>query len=126
MDATATARTQRGATIVRRYCSCDFTRVCRCGLPATRSGWTVESLAALKRANREHGSLSRAAAEVGEPLQRTNIALEALLGRTPAQALAALEARAAREKYEAEKAATLEVLTSPVVLDALSMLRMQA
>ena len=105
MSATAAIARSTALRIVRRYCSCDFTPACRCDLPATRTGWTVESLAELRQAMKDHGSLSAAAAIVGEPLQRANVALEALLGRSPAQALAALEARAAHLKYEAERQA---------------------
>lgn len=105
-------------SIIRRYCACDLERVCRCDLPRTLSGWTVGKLSRLRLAMQEHASLSVAASEVSETLQRANIALEALLGRTPSQALAALEARASRERYEAEKAEAQAPL-SPAVLTLL-------
>lgn len=108
--------------LVRRYCSCDLERICRCSLPRTLSGWTVGKLSRLKLAMREHGSLSTAAAEVGETLHRANVALDTMLGKTPTQALAALEAKASREKYQAEQAATVRALTAPAVMEALAVL----
>lgn len=109
--------------LIRRYCSCDLERICRCNLPRTLSGWTVGRLSRLKLAMREHGSLSTAAAEVGETLHRANVALDAMLGMTPTQALAALEAKASREKYQAEQAATARALSTPAVMEALAVLR---
>lgn len=123
MHATAAIRFERKPGIIRRYCSCDLERICCCDLPKTLSGWTVGKLSRLKLAMREHGSLSTAAAEVGETLQRANIALDTMLGKTPTQALAALEAKASREKYQAEQQATLRALSSPAVLDAVKLLR---
>lgn len=123
MHATAAIRSETKPGIIRRYCSCDVARVCRCGLASPLSGWTVGKLSRLRLAMRDRGSLSVAAAEVAETPQRANIALEALLGRTPSQALAALEARASRERYEAEKAARAEALSSPAVLAAVGLLR---
>lgn len=105
MHATAAICSERKPGIIRRYCSCDPLRFCRCGHPRTQSGWTVGKLSRLKLAMQQHGSLSPAAAEVGETLQRANIALDAMLGATPTQALAAMEAKAAREKYQADQAA---------------------
>lgn len=93
---TTTIEPRQFTALVRRFCSCDFVRVCHCGLPQTRSGWTVAALARLKREMQEHGSLQRAAETLGESRQRCNIALDALLGRTPTHALAALEAKAAK------------------------------
>jgi len=104
--------------IVRRYCSCDLVRACRCSLPATTCGWTVQKLARLRQAMRDHGSLSIAAAAVDETQHRANIALEALLGRNPHQALAAMEARAARQREEADKAR--DAAPSPALLQALA------
>lgn len=123
MHATAAIREKRKPGIIRRYCSCDLERICRCGLPQTLSGWTVGKLSQLRLAMREHGSLSIAAAEVGETLQRANIALDTMLGKTATQALAALEAKASKEKYQAERAAMAEALSSPAVLTALATLR---
>ncbi|MDO9607254.1 MAG: hypothetical protein Q7J26_01915 [Brevundimonas sp.] len=123
MHATAAIRFERKPGIIRRYCSCDLERICRCDLPRTLSGWTVGKLSRLKLAMREHGSLSTAAAEVGETLHRANVALDTMLGKTPTQALAALEAKASREKYQAEQQATLRALSSPAVLDAVKLLR---
>ncbi|GLK49648.1 hypothetical protein GCM10017620_26210 [Brevundimonas intermedia] len=110
--------------LIRRYCSCDLERICRCDLPRTLSGWTVGKLSRLRLAMREHGSLSTAAAEVGETLHRANVALDTMLGKTPTQALAALEAKASRDKYQAEQQATLQALSSPVVQEALAALRL--
>lgn len=123
MHATAAIRFEKKPGIIRRYCRCDLERICRCDLPRTLSGWTVGKLSRLRLVMHEHGSLSTAAAEVAETLQRANIALEALLGRTPTQALAALEARASRERYEADRAAALQSLGSPAMLAALECLR---
>lgn len=122
MYATAAIRSGPKAGIIRRYCSCDLERICRCDLPHTLSGWTVAKLSQLRMTMRDHGSLSIAAAEVSETRQRANVALEALLGRTPVQALAALEARASRERYEADKAAMAQALSSPAVLKAVGLL----
>lgn len=122
MHATAAIRSQRKPEIIRRYCRCDLERICRCGLPSSRSGWTVAKLARLQQAMREHGSLGPAAAEVGETRHRANVALDAMLGKSPVHALAALEARASRQRYEADKAAMLKALDTPAVLDALKML----
>ena len=94
--ATTTFEPRQFAGLVRRFCGCDFVRVCHCGLPQTRSGWTVGALSRLKLEMQEHGSLQRAAETLGESRQRCNIALDALLGRTPTHALAALEAKAAK------------------------------
>jgi hypothetical protein len=123
LHATAAIRFERKPGIIRRYCSCDLERICRCDLPRTLSSWTVGKLSRLKLAMREHGSLSTAAAEVGETLHRANVALDTMLGKTPTQALAALEAKASREKYQAEQAATVRALTSSAVMEALAVLR---
>lgn len=122
MHATAAIRSKRKPGFIRRYCSCDLERICRCGLPSSRSGWTIDKLTRLQQAMREHGSLGPAAAEVGETRHRANVALDAMLGKSPVHALAALEARASRERYEADKAAVLKALDQPAVLDALKML----
>ncbi len=45
-----------------------------------------------------------------------------MLGKSPAHALAALEARASRERYEADRAAMLKALDQPAVIEALKML----
>lgn len=82
--------------LVRRYCSCAIPATECCDLPQRHSGWTVERLAALRREMQAHGSVQKAAEALGESLQRCGIALFALLGRSPAHALAALERQAAR------------------------------
>lgn len=84
------------SSVVRRFCACELERICRCGLPRTRSGWSVESLTTLRATMREHGSLETTAAVLGESRRRCNVALNALIGRTPAHALAALEHLAER------------------------------
>ena len=122
MHATAAIRSKRKPGIIRRYCSCDLERVCGCDLVRTRSGWTVEKLIRLQQAMREHRSLRAAAAEVEETCHRANLALDAMLGKSPAHALAALEARASRERYEADKAAMLRAFDQPAVIEALKML----
>lgn len=114
MHATAAIRSERKPGIIRRYCSCASLRLCTCSLPAPRSGWSIERLERLRQVMREHGSLAIAAAAVDETLQRANIALEALLGRTPEQAMAALEARASRERYETDRLSALAQSTMTV------------
>lgn len=104
MHATAAICAPTNPGIIRRYCVCELGRGCLCDLASSRSGWTIEKLARLRQSMRDHGSLSIAAAEVDETVRRANVALEALLGRSPQQAFAALEAKVARERYEAEKA----------------------
>lgn len=94
MLATVETDFRRFPGLVRRYCRCDFVRRCTCGDPTPASGWTVERLARLRALMNEHGSVAIAAFLLGEPAQRCNIALNDLLGRTPAHALAVLEARA--------------------------------
>ena len=82
--------------IVRRYCGCGVLNRCICNLPRPASGWTIERLSELRRLKCEGLSLDDAAFELGESRQRCNIALNALIGRTPAHALAALEHQAKR------------------------------
>ncbi len=94
--ATTTFEPRQVPGLVRRYCGCGGLNACRCGLPRPNSGWTVASLTRLRTAMRDHGSLQIAAAELGDSVQNCNIALNALLGRTPTHALAALEAKAAK------------------------------
>jgi len=123
LRATAAIRLERKPGIVRRYCACDLERICRCGLPQTLSGWSVGKLSRLKLAMETHRSLSSAAAEVGETLQRANIALDEMLGATPTQALARMEARASHQKYQKDQAALAKALSLPAVRDALNALR---
>lgn len=60
----------------------------------TRSGWTVGALVDLRDlAISFRGDLTEIAAAMGTETWDCDIALNALLGRTPAEALAALEAR---------------------------------
>lgn len=90
------------ATIVRRFCSCaprpagweDYR--CGCGLPRPRTSWSVGRLSRLRELMREHGSLATVAHLLDETQHDCNLALDALLGATPTQALARLEAQAAR------------------------------
>ncbi|WP_312203874.1 hypothetical protein [Brevundimonas sp.] len=59
-----------------------------------RSGWTVGRLSALRElAHSFRGDLTEVAAALGCDKADCDIALNALLGRTPTQALQALEAR---------------------------------
>jgi len=85
------------ATIVRRFCACGARNRCRCDLPPARSGWTVEGLVELRQLMREHASLETVALLTGASRRECNVALNALVGRTPAHALAALEARKTRQ-----------------------------
>lgn len=80
--------------IVRRYCACGQLNRCTCGLPRPSSGWTVGRLAELRTLRREGFSLEHAAFQVASTPQRCNIALNALVGRTPGHALAVLERQA--------------------------------
>lgn len=80
--------------IIRRFCSCELERVCRCGLPRTRTGWTVASLSRLREVHGQTHDLTLTAMMLGETRNRCNLALDHLIGRTPAHALAALEAAA--------------------------------
>lgn len=79
------------AGIVRRYCDCGVRQSCRCGLPLASSGWSVAGLTDLRDLMREHGSLKTVARLSGRSVRECNRALNALLGRTPVHALAALE-----------------------------------
>jgi hypothetical protein len=66
--------------------------------PMTRSGWTVSKLTELREVAADFGGdLTEIASLIGETRRRCNIALDALVGRTPEQALAVLEAAADRE-----------------------------
>jgi hypothetical protein len=85
------------ATIIRRFCACGTKNHCRCDLPPARSGWTVEGLVELRQLMREHASLETVALLTGASRRECNVALNALVGRTPAHALAALEARKTRQ-----------------------------
>lgn len=85
-----------GPALMRRFCSCDFTAPCRCGQEPPKSGWTVHGLAHLWDLMKEHGSLAIAAQLLDRTQHDCNIALDALLGATPAHALARLEARVER------------------------------
>ena len=78
---------------LRRFCECSPGR-CACGLPQTRSGWTVESLTELRDLMALHRSVAIVARMTGWNARDCNIALNALMGRTPVHALAALEALA--------------------------------
>lgn len=61
---------------------------------AGRSGWTAGRLSALRDlAHSFRGDLTEIAAALGRDRADCDIALNALLGRTPTQALQALEAR---------------------------------
>jgi hypothetical protein len=82
--------------LMRRFCSCGLQNHCVCGLPRPASGWTVGRLSMLRELMREHGSMTIAAQLLGESTHNTNLALDALLGRTPTHALAVLEAKAKR------------------------------
>lgn len=82
--------------LVRRFCGCGADNACRCGLPRRLTGWTVESLTELRQLMHDHGSLHAAAALLGETSHECNLALDALMSRTPTHALAVLEARKAR------------------------------
>ena len=99
MLTTATRQPQRPfpAAIVRKFCACGATNRCRCDLPPGRSGWTVEGLTELRQLMREHASLETVALLTGASRRECNVALNALVGRTPAHALAALEARKTRQ-----------------------------
>lgn len=92
------------AAIVRRFCSCarrpsgwdDYRCSCSCGLPRPKTRWSVGRLSRLREMMREHGSLVTVAELMDETQHDCNLALDALLGATPTQALARLEAQAAR------------------------------
>lgn len=79
------------AGMLRRYCACGVINRCGCGLPVAASGWSVAGLQDLRDLMREHGSLHAVAALTGRSVRECNRALNALIGRTPAHALAALE-----------------------------------
>lgn len=83
--------------IVRRFCACGTMIRCHCDLPPARSGWTVEGLAELRQLMREHGSLETVALITGASRRDCNVALNALIGRTPVHAFAALEAGMPRQ-----------------------------
>ncbi|NBW06949.1 MAG: hypothetical protein EBR82_02860 [Caulobacteraceae bacterium] len=80
--------------IVRRYCDCGALNRCVCGLPRADSGWTVDRLQRLRILRLEGHSVSECAFQLGQDAQQTNIAINAMLGRTPAHALAVLERQA--------------------------------
>lgn len=81
---------------IRRFCSCGAVNRCACGLPRPESGWTVAGLTALRQAMKDHLCLATVSAVTGRTTHDCNVALFALMGRTPAHALAALEAKAAK------------------------------
>lgn len=85
-----------GPALLRRFCRCDFVSPCGCGQEPPRSGWTVAGLTGLRDLYREHRSLTRVAALTSRRQHDCNVALDALLGRTPTHALAVLEAQAAK------------------------------
>lgn len=61
----------------------------------SHSGWTITSLSDLRDlAHSFRGDLTEVAAALGRDRSDCDIALNAFLGRTPAQTLQALEARA--------------------------------
>lgn len=63
--------------------------------PRGRSGWTIAKLALLRELNREFRSdLVEIADLLGETRHHCNLALDAMLGRSPIEAYAFLEARA--------------------------------
>lgn len=87
--------------IVRRFCDHPLRErgphgwdrpPCLCGLPRPVSRWTVAKLARLRQLMHEHGSVAIAARLLDERVHDCDIALAALMGRTPAHALAAIEA----------------------------------
>jgi hypothetical protein len=78
------------AAPIARFCGCR-SGACNCGLKRPMSGWTVESLTELQNEMRLHLSLKAVVEQLGGDTQGYNIALNALLGRTPAHALAVLE-----------------------------------
>lgn len=92
----ARASPARLAGFVRRFCECGALNRCVCNRPRPASGWTVGRLSYLRELMHDHGSVGVAADVLGDSVQRCNLALNALLGRTPAHALAALEAAAER------------------------------
>lgn len=83
---------------IRRFCSCGVNNRCSCGLPLPATGWTVAGLTEVRQAMKEHLSLSAVVEITGRSRHDCNVALFALMGRTPAHALAALEAKAARAR----------------------------
>lgn len=83
--------------IIRRFCACGAMNRCVCDLDPPRSGWTVEALAELRQLMREHGSVETVAMLTGASQRDCNLALNALIGRTPTHALAALEAKVPRQ-----------------------------
>lgn len=87
---------QLGAMVLRRFCGCPIAGGCVCGLPRPTTRWTVDRLDRLWALMKEHGSVHVAAQLLDETVHECNVALDALLGRTAAHALAALEAKAAR------------------------------
>lgn len=94
-----------GGRLIRRFCHCALEQLCRCGLQPSRSGWSVAGLIELQQLMAEHGSVATAARLLNRTLQDCNIALDRLMGRTPAHALAALEAWAERRQREGRPAA---------------------
>lgn len=82
--------------VVRRFCACGSGLRCECELPQPRTRWTVERLAELRELMRDHGSVAIAAARLDETVNGCNLALDALMSRTPAHALAVLEAKKTR------------------------------
>jgi hypothetical protein len=80
--------------LIRRYCGCGALNRCCCGLPKPDSGWTVERLQELQALRHEGHSVSDCAFQLGQDAQRVNIAINVMMGRTPAHALAVLERQA--------------------------------
>lgn len=65
--------------------------------PKTRSGWTVEALTDLWDLMKSfRGDLVEVAVAMGESQHRCNLALDALVGRTPEEAFRWLEERAGK------------------------------
>ncbi len=83
-----------GPMILRLFCACGADNHCRCGRDKPASGWTVAALEDLRDLMREHQSLFTVAALTGRTRRECNVALDALLCRTPTHALAVLEAQA--------------------------------
>lgn len=81
---------------IRRFCSCGADNRCVCGRPRAVTGWSIGGLMEVRRIMRLHHSLAAVVVQTGRSSHDCNIALNALMGRTPAHALAALEAKTER------------------------------
>lgn len=92
-----------GGRLIRRYCSCASAEPCTCGLKPRKSGWTAKELAALQATMKQLASVSAAALKLQRTTHDCNRALDVLVGRTPAHALAVLETQTARKWREARK-----------------------